>query len=79
MPRRKSDKLFSGFLLIDNEEDRDSVKEPLERKLKAVTKALNSPENKWQERDRDWLYGARDTLLWVLGLHVEPFSPEGDI
>lgn len=39
----------------------------LRDKLARVQRALDVPENKWEERDYQWLAAAQEILLWVLG------------
>ena len=52
----------------------------LKRKLIRVHKALDNPENKWEERDKEYLKGFSDALEWVLGQKKEePKSPEADV
>ncbi len=51
----------------------------LKAKLERVTRAINLPVSKWEERDGCELRGMRDMLLWVLGYQPEPKSPEAGI
>ena len=44
-----------------------------------VREALTSPKTKWEERDAEWLRGAEERLLWVLGATEILESPEANV
>ena len=51
----------------------------MQDKLNRLARALDLPDNKWEERDKQWLYGAVETLEWVLGQRSVLKSPEAGV
>lgn len=47
--------------------------------MRTMESALSNPEDKWQERDREWISGAAEALAWVVGDRTGLQSPEARV